>query len=89
MVRARQPLAIDNSADVLKEFGVKRIFSRLAIHSIVLVPLLSGGQVLGVLAVQPSSTDAALNDEAVALLRSLANEIAGVLLAKRFEDRTT
>jgi|GEM_PF-3288457 len=87
VVRTREPIAIDNSNSVLKEFGVKRIFSRLAIHSIVLVPLISGGQVLGVLAVQPSSDDAPLNEEGIGLLRSLANEIAGVLLAKRFEDR--
>lgn len=86
-VRERAPVVIDDAEDVLREFGVKRIFSRLAINSVVLVPLITSGQVLGVLTVQPGHDDVMLDEDGITLLRSLANEIAAVLLAKRFEER--
>ena len=87
VVQEREPVVIDNPSEVLREFGVKRIFSRLEIHSVALVPLKASGQVLGVLAVQPSSADPSLAEEDLTLLLSLANEIAAIVLAKRLESR--
>ena len=86
-VANRSPIVIDNADEVLQEFGVRRIFSRLAIHSVVLVPLIAGGQVIGVLAAQPGAEDSALEEEEITLLSSLASEIAVTVLTKRLEDR--
>jgi PAS domain S-box-containing protein len=87
VITSRKPVIIDEPTKVLNEFGVRKIFSKLGIHSVVLVPLISSGQILGVLAVQPTSEDSSLNQESMTLLSSLANEIASVLLAKQFENR--
>jgi PAS domain S-box-containing protein len=87
VVSERKPIVIDDSADLLKEFGIRRIFSRLAIHSVVLLPLVSGGQVLGALAVQPRSGESSLDPEDMTLLLSLGNEIAAIVLTKRLEGR--
>ncbi len=87
VIKARQAIVVDNPAEVLSEFGVRRVFSRLGIRSVALVPLVAGGVVLGVLAVQPSFEDSRLRDEDLSLLGSLANEIGAILLTKRLEDR--
>lgn len=85
VVRERKAIVIDHPREVLQEFGVKRVFSRLAIHSVALVPLISAGQVLGVLAVQPGPDDDTLNEERLQLLTGLASEIASVIVAKKLE----
>ncbi len=87
VVLSKKLIVIDNPSEVLREFGVRRIFSQLGIHAVALVPLVSSEQVLGVLAVQPGSDDPALDDEQMTLLSSLASEIATILLTKRFEER--
>lgn len=87
VVRTRQPVALLNPEEALKDFSIRRIFARLGIHAVVLVPLVAGGHVHGVLAVQPTQGDAVLDEDSSSLLRSLANEIAAVLIAKRFEER--
>ncbi|MCC6954547.1 MAG: GAF domain-containing protein [Deltaproteobacteria bacterium] len=86
-VSARAPIVLENADEVLQEFGVRRIFSRLAIHSVILVPLMAGGQVLGVLAAQPGPNDPALQEEEITLLQSLASEVAVTILSTRLEDR--
>ncbi|MCC6221250.1 MAG: GAF domain-containing protein [Deltaproteobacteria bacterium] len=87
VIRNREAVVIEDPSEILREFGVKRVFSRLDIHSVAMVPMSSGGQVLGVLAVQPSQAETVLDEEALTLLTSLANEIGAVVLAKRFEER--
>jgi signal transduction histidine kinase len=87
VITTRTPTVISNPEEALKDFGIRRLFSRLAIHAVALVPLIAGGQVLGVLAVQPGADDTDLDDEAMTLLASLANEIAGAIFAKRLEER--
>lgn len=87
VVRRQEPMVITAPHEVMEQAGLRRIFNRLDIEEVVLVPLVSGGQTLGVLAVQPSEDESALSDEDIALLRSLAAEIAAVLFAKRLEER--
>ncbi len=87
VVSSGRPVVIDNAAEVLREFGVKRIFSRLAINAVTLVPLKYNDQVLGVLAVQPNTGEAVHDEEALTLLGSLSNEIAAILMTKRLEER--
>ncbi len=86
VVQSQSPQVVSAEQVSMLE-GLHRIFSRLDIDEVVLVPLVSGGQTLGVLAVQPSEEDRALSEEDIALLRSLAAEIAAVLFAKRLEER--
>jgi two-component system cell cycle sensor histidine kinase/response regulator CckA len=52
-----------------------------------MVPIISAGQVLGVLAVQPLSDEVRLDARRTTLLSSLANEIGAAVVAKRLEER--
>ena len=87
VVRSRKPSVLENPSEALKELGVKKIFSRLGIQSVALVPLIASGQLLGVLAVQPESDDEGYNEEELTLLVSLANEMGRAILTRRLEDR--
>lgn len=55
--------------------------------SLVVVPMVSIGQVLGVLVVEPLSKNTLLAPDRVGLLASMANEIATVMMANRFETK--
>ena len=87
VVTTRKALIIDNPEEALGAFGIRRFFSRFGIHNIGLVPLIAGGQVLGVLAFQPEPDQPKLEEEEMTLLSSLASEIAAVVLSKRLEER--
>lgn len=87
VVAARTPLFIKNPAEALQGYGFRKFFSTLEIHSIVFVPIMADMQVIGVLAVQPSQDEEALDSERMTLLSSLADEIASVVLTKRLEER--
>ncbi|MCB0359209.1 MAG: GAF domain-containing protein, partial [Bdellovibrionales bacterium] len=87
VIRSRRPLIVEDAENQLRAFGIQRIFSRLEIDQVVVVPLVSGGQVVGLLVVQPSESDDLLGDESLTLLRSLAAEIATAILARRLEER--
>lgn len=54
---------------------------------LVAVPMVAVGQVLGVLVVEPMSKGTFISSERLGLLVSMANEIATVMLAGRFETR--
>lgn len=87
VVAARTALFIKNPAEALQGYGFRKFFSTLEIHSIVFVPIMADMQVIGVLAVQPSQDEEALDSERMTLLSSLADEIASVVLTKRLEER--
>jgi PAS domain S-box-containing protein len=87
VVNTRKPRVLTNPEEILDEFGVKRFFSRFSFNAIGLIPLVAAGQLLGVLAFQPSSAKKAVQEEEMTLLGSLASEIAAAILAKRFDDR--
>ena len=86
VIATASPVVVEDADRVFRQFGVKRLFSRLKITSVVLVPLVSEGMVMGVLAVQPQPGEV-LAEEDTRLLSSLAAEIGTVLQAKRLEDR--
>lgn len=86
-VRKKRASVIYEPGKMLAEFGLKRFFSRFAIKTLGVVPLVTSGQVLGVLAVQPGVQDPVLDEEELNLLSSLANEIATIILTKRLEER--
>lgn len=87
VVASRSAIIIEDPEEVLSEFGVKRFFSRFSTNSVGLVPLISGGQVLGVLAFQAGAGEPKIDKSELRLLSSLASEIAAVLLSKRLEER--
>lgn len=87
VVLSRSPLVIGSTSDLLGDENVQRFFSKFEIKSVGIVPLISGGQVLGVLAFQPDSEQIEIDQEVLTLISSLAAEIASALLAKRLEER--
>jgi len=87
VIKSKKPLIIGDPEKLLGDYGVKRFFSRFAVQSVGLVPLVSGGQVLGVLAFQPDSTMGDFEEEELALVSSLGAEIAKALRTKRLEER--
>lgn len=87
VVLSRSPLVIGSSSDLLGDENVQKFFSKFEIKSVGIVPLISGGQVLGVLAFQPESEQIEIDQEVLTLISSLAAEIASAVLAKRLEER--
>lgn len=87
VVTTRKAMIIKDPEQSLSRFGVRRFFSRYSISAVGLVPLVSGGQVLGVLAFQADGEEVKLDEEQMTLISSLASEIAATVLAKRLEER--
>ena len=65
--------------------GLNRMIARLKIGTFVIVPLISLGEVVGVMVVEPMNATAFFAQQHLPLLTSMAGEIANVLLARRFE----
>jgi len=87
VIRARRAVLVHEPETVLGELGLRRFFSRFAIKALGLAPLIARGQVLGILAVQPGSSEPSMEEEELTLLSSLANEIATLILTRRLESR--
>ncbi|MGI6525729.1 MAG: GAF domain-containing protein [Bdellovibrionota bacterium] len=76
-----------NSAADIKHLGLLRIFKRLQIDSLLLVPLIFGGKVIGIFAIEPDlpiNTFTRLN---MALLQSIVAEVANAILASQLKNR--
>lgn len=65
--------------------GLNRMITRLNVGTFVIVPLISLGEVVGVMVVEPMNATAFFAQQHLPLLTSMAGEIANVLLARRFE----
>ncbi|MCC6931686.1 MAG: GAF domain-containing protein [Deltaproteobacteria bacterium] len=87
VIKSKEPFIVDSNPEVLEKYGLKKIFSKLAINSVVLVPLVARGNVLGIIAVQPRYDGVQLADDDMNLLVNLANEIGGCVLNKRLETQ--
>ncbi|MBX7144432.1 MAG: GAF domain-containing protein [Oligoflexia bacterium] len=64
-----------------------RILKRLELGMFVIVPLVSLGQTVGVLLVEPAFPSSFLLQRKLSLLSSMAAEIAAVVLSRRFENK--
>lgn len=64
-----------------------RLFERLQVGTVILVPLVSLGRVIGLLAVEPAIPSVFFSQSKLPLLSSMASEIAAVITARRFESR--
>lgn len=87
VIEGRKVIVVNEPEKLLGPILLRRFFSQFALKSLVLAPLVSRGQVLGVLAVQPSSQEVNFDDDDLSLLYNLANEIATLILTKRLESR--
>ncbi|MEZ4755107.1 MAG: GAF domain-containing protein [Bdellovibrionota bacterium] len=67
--------------------GLTRLIKRLELGSLVIVPLVSIGQVVGVFVVEPSISSRVFIERKVGLLTNMASEMASVILARRFEAK--
>ena len=67
--------------------GLNRVINKLKVGDFIIVPLVSLGQVVGVFIVEPSISSRFFIQRKLPLLRSMANEIAAVILARRFEAK--
>ena len=86
VVKSQRPMIVTNPKAVLGRFGLERFFARFALHSLALAPLVTRGQVLGVLAAQPAA-GVRVNDEELSLLSSIANELAALVNTRRLEEK--
>ncbi|MBN8548188.1 MAG: GAF domain-containing protein [Deltaproteobacteria bacterium] len=64
-----------------------RIVQRLNLGMFIIVPLVSLGQTVGVLIVEPALPSSFMIQRKLSLLTSMASEIATVILARRFEAK--
>ncbi len=75
VVHSRKPVVIARSEELMREFGVQRIFSQMSIHAVAIMPVFASGELIGVLAVQPGVSEPEFQPEQLHLLLSLASEI--------------
>ena len=87
VVSDRRSLIIQEPDRVLKEFGSRKFFSRFSVSAVGLVPLISAGQMLGVLAFQPDDGAKPVGRDELALVSSLAAEIANAIFARQLDQR--
>lgn len=85
-IRTRKPVIVP-AGQQMQCSGFNRILEKLSLGTFLIVPLVSLGQVVGVLIVEPSIPSLFFAQRKLALLTSMANEIATVILARRFESK--
>ena len=85
-LRTKEPVIVRKN-DKLECSGLNLIMKKLNLGSFAIVPLVSLGQPIGVLVVEPSVDTGFFTPAKMTLLRNMANEIATVLMAKRFESK--
>ena len=85
-IKTQRPVVVPAGA-TMECSELQRIVALLKLETFVIVPLVSLGQVIGVLVVEPAIQHLVTKDARLHLLSSMANEMAQVLLARRFESR--
>ena len=85
-IRTKQPVVVSEGAP-MECSGLNRVMQKLQVGAFVIVPLVSIGRVVGVLAAEPSLPSAFFAQRKLPLLVSMVNEIATVVMARRFEGK--
>ncbi|RMG40363.1 MAG: GAF domain-containing protein [Candidatus Dadabacteria bacterium] len=67
--------------------GLNRLVKRLNLGTIIILPLVTLGQVVGVLIVEPAVPSTFFVERKLPILRNMASEIATVIFARRFESK--
>lgn len=85
-IKTQRPIVVTAGAQ-MECSGLQRVMALIKLETFVVVPLVSLGQVIGVLVVEPAIPHLVTKDSRLHLLSSMANEMATVLMARRFEER--
>jgi signal transduction histidine kinase/CheY-like chemotaxis protein len=85
-IKTQRPVVVPAGAK-MECSGLQRIVTLLKLDTFVIVPLVSLGQVIGVLVVEPAIQHLVTKEARLHLLSSMANEMAQVLMARLFESR--
>lgn len=83
-ITQQRPVHLDNPGQLHRE-TLLGLFPEA--RSLVVVPMVSIGRVLGVLVVEPLSEQTFVNEDRTHLLMSIANEMATALMAGKFESK--
>ncbi len=86
VVKSKRAMIVENPQAMLGKFGLERFFTRFGLNSLALAPLVTRGEVLGVLAAQPGA-GVRVDDEELGLLSSIASEIAALINTRRLEEK--
>lgn len=87
VIQTKKPIILKETGSILRGLGIKRFILRNEIDSVGLVPLVAGGQVLGLLAFEGEREGVVISNKKLSLLYNFASELASVLLAKKLEER--
>lgn len=85
-LKRKHPIIV-KSGDKVECSGLNRIMQRLSPGTLVLVPLVALGQVIGLLVIEPVVSSGQYAERKLPLLSSLGNELGSLILARRFESR--
>ena len=85
-IRTKEPVYVPNGTP-MECSGLNRIVEILKPESIVIIPLVALGQIVGLVLLEPENAAVKAYEVKRDLLRSIAAEIGTVLLARRFETR--
>jgi PAS domain S-box-containing protein len=82
----KQPVIIPAGTE-MECSGLNKFFQRMSVGTLVVLPLVSLGQVVGAVAIEPVIGSSEYIQKKLTLLVRMANEVATVLMARRFEER--
>ena len=85
-IRSKQAVIVEPGAE-MECSGLNSIMRRLNAGLLIIIPLVSLSQVVGVLVIEPTLSSVQFAKRKISLLTSMANEIATVLLARRYESK--
>jgi|GEM_PF-3415562 len=85
-IKGKKPVIVESGVDMVCS-GLDRLISRLDVGMLVIIPLISLGQVVGIFILEPKVSSPHLIKRKLPLLSTMATEIATVLLARRFETK--
>lgn len=85
-IKTRKPVIVP-AGTAMECSGLNRIIKKLNVGTLVLVPLMALGQVVGVLVIEPKVASVQFAQRHLPLLTSMAAEVGTVILARRFEAR--
>lgn len=85
-IEKKQPIVV-RQGERVECSGLNMILRRLNPGTMIIMPLVSLGQLVGILIVEPEIPSVFFAQSKLPLLSSMASEIATVILARRFESR--
>lgn len=85
-IRTQRPVMV-RGGQQMECSGLNEVMSQLSCELLVIIPLVSLGQVVGVMAIEPSSPGSFVREGRLQLLVTVASEMATVFMARRFEQK--